>query len=352
MFLKQTFSLENQDTYRLELNFLVRPNEVHIEIESALFEYVESEYSILDSYLIKDVGRQWENAKKKHGLDLGSEKRDWKSYWHKRIATRLLIRAREGKFDEWISILNTSTPLRSKKISCEGGEFKILTSSGFMNLELLHSFHPEILGAEISAIEFDNYHSSNLFDDVTMRFKRALSLLEKVFPVGARLFYESVESIVSIDINPKLSEGKCVSLAVAAAPGVIALTTPPIILMAETVLHESAHSRLSAINLLRPLWRGGDKLVSSPFRSDLRPISGVLHQCYVLYWLKTFYEKLQHCEDDPLIKTNIKQIIKRCNQFVLDFENALGVLNMHKDDLTDFGAALLKLLQENGGDNC
>jgi hypothetical protein len=61
---------------------------------------------------------------------------------------------------------------------------------------------------------------------------------------------------------------------------------------------------------------------------------------------------LQHYDENPLIKTNINQIIKRCNQFELDFKMALGVLNMHRDDLTNFGAALLTLLQENGGDNC
>ena len=347
----EKFPFVREPEFKSELSFLFQPDQTHLRIESRLLKYVRDEYFILDQYLTSNIGRKWVEAKQNHALNPVQSSK-WKSYWPQRIATRLLLRGKEGGVDNWQSILDTSSLLITRSVMFEGGNFNILISSGFIDLELLHSFHPDVLGARIFAIEFEEFGAQGVYGDIIFRFQKALNLLSEVFPIGARLFYESVDTVVPISVIPKLSEGQCVSLSITAAPGVIALTIPVIILLAETMLHEAAHCRLSGINLLSPIWKSGEKLVNSPLRSDLRPISGVFHQCYVLFWLKNYYKKIQLFHEHPLAKRNIPQINKRSNQFESDFSKSVDILNSNRDELTDFGVCLLDSLQERVGANC
>ena len=72
----------------------------------------------------------------------------------------------------------------------------------------------------------------------------------------------------------------------------------------------------------------------------------------ILYWLRIFYQKMQNFEKHPLVHKNINQIVKRCNQFIFDFDMAIDVLKSNQSELTDFGASLLKLLEVKDGYKC
>lgn len=69
-----------------------------------------------------------------------------------------------------------------------------------------------------------------------------------------------------------------VSASAAHAPGAVALTEPVTPHhLAATLVHEAQHYRLASLHDLRPLWEPSPRLVHSPWRTDPRPVSGLVH---------------------------------------------------------------------------
>lgn len=64
--------------------------------------------------------------------------------------------------------------------------------------------------------------------------------------------------------------------------------------VAEIVLHEGAHSRIDAFLATRPMLKDGDstRRFRTPLRTDLRPLSGVVQQAFVLSRLSHFYARM------------------------------------------------------------
>lgn len=61
---------------------------------------------------------------------------------------------------------------------------------------------------------------------------------------------------------------------------------------AEHLIHEASHSRLNAINYIYRLWPGTQNvMLSSPWRRDPRPLSGVYHGAFVFARLLVFIDR-------------------------------------------------------------
>lgn len=120
------------------------------------------------------------------------------------------------------------------------------------------------------------------------------------------------------------------------------MTPMPPILLAESIVHECVHSVLYAASRLREVTTEGAGLFASPLRSDLRPVSGILHQALVLDYLVDFYQGVAACEDVPSVARNREPIAKRLQQHRADRERALGVLRAEGQGLAELGADLVR----------
>jgi HEXXH motif-containing protein len=174
------------------------------------------------------------------------------------------------------------------------------------------------------------------------RYRLALGLLERHDPQGFAVFAGSVSAIAPLQLDPPLEAGKCVSLSIGGAPGVVLLTMIPIILLSETLLHEAAHCRLSAAEDLAPLWSSSGVRVESPLRPDPRPIAGLYHQTYVLFWLSRYFRRLRGATQESVVQRNQRQIDKRIDELTTGFRDAIATLRANRRELTPLGERLVE----------
>ncbi len=83
--------------------------------------------------------------------------------------------------------------------------------------------------------------------------------------------------------------------------------------LAESILHEAMHLKLTLIENIVPLVEANtNTLFYSPWRSEERPIKGVLHGLFVFRAIKEFYEELyktiKFSEAEEYFSTRISQI--------------------------------------------
>lgn len=320
------------------VNFLLFPEGEHPDLECQLTAFACSELESLDPYLKAHAGDGWVEGKTLHNLTLRED--SWRMMWPTRVAARLLLVERESGNPSWRDVLRISPkPLQQRSFEIPSdGLRNVVISAGFLDVELTRPYHPVIAGSRLSCEEPDPGRISELID----RYRAALTLLKKYDTKGHSVFANSTSAIVPLKVDPPLELGKCVSLAIASAPGVVLLTMVPIILLSETLLHESSHCRLNALESLTKLWVSGATRVASPLRPDPRPISGLYHQAYVLFWLTRFYGRLREAEQEPSVERNRRQVDKRREELTAGFRAAITTLRENRSELTPLGVRVVE----------
>ena len=328
------------------ISFLLRPSDAHDSVERALTSAAIEELHSLDVYLSAHAGDGWEEGKVRHGLKLQAD--SWSALWPTRAAARLLLIEREKGNPSWPWILNSGNDLLSLRSFDAGsaGFLNIVTCGAFLDFELTRTFHPSAAGARV----FCENPSGFRFDELVNRYRTALDFLAKYDPVGFSVFIRSVTAIAPLGLDPQLEAGKSFSMAIGTAPGLVLLTVTPVVLLAETLLHESAHNRLSAVDGIKRLWRSGSVRVKSPLRSDARPISGLYHQAYVLFQLCRYHALLRETSGDIAIEKNRRQIDKRIAEFTCGLHAAIETLQANERELTSFGLMVLDAMVPREGE--
>lgn len=112
--------------------------------------------------------------------------------------------------------------------------------------------------------------------------------------------------------------------------------------MAEAPVHEYHHVKLNAIQSLDPLLAGpaGEARFCSPWRSDLRPIEGLLHGAYTFSSVLDLWHRIagQGLSRDPAIDRRIHLVAAQVS-------SALEVLRAEAET-TPLGSAMLDALEE------
>ncbi|MBM3276442.1 MAG: hypothetical protein FJZ00_14905 [Candidatus Sericytochromatia bacterium] len=325
--------------------FLLRPEVEHVSVEARLTAFACAELNALDHYLTSHAGAGWIEAKSLHSLSIRED--SWRLMWPARVAARFLLSEKERGNAAWDGVLRAcTTPLKLHPFELpHAGIRHVVTAGGFLDLELTRSYHPSIAGSRLSCEE----PGSERIAELVARYRVALALLERHDKRGSSVFAGSVSAIVPLQVAPPLEPGKCVSLAVAPAPGAVFLTMIPIILLSETLLHEASHCRLSAAESLGKLWLSSEVRVASPLRPDPRPINGVYHQAYVLLWLTRYYRALREAQDEPVVERNRRQIDKHLAELTAGFDAAIATLRSNRSQLTPLGAWVLEEMASTGG---
>lgn len=65
--------------------------------------------------------------------------------------------------------------------------------------------------------------------------------------------------------------------------------------VAEAIIHEAMHLQLTLIERIVPLVLVSDNLYFSPWKSEFRKVSGILHALYVFRVIYNFYKQLAYC---------------------------------------------------------
>ena len=202
--------------------------------------------------------------------------------------------------------------------------------------DLSTAWHPDWQGAKVEA-------SKKLTDEDLSRIGAALKLIDLSKIRAASLVSEVCAAFCILHTEEAIKPGLCISLTSKFVPGLIYFTSAPVIMTAESIVHEAAHLWLSRFELSGDLYIDATRRVSSPLRPDPRPISGLLHQIWVLSNLVSFYQDLSRL-DMPLISTNSEKISKRLIQHAADLQVGLAIMDGNKNALTERGLNFVKSL--------
>ena len=336
-------SQHNKNNLDNLINFLIHPNLNLTCIEDQVKSFTYQEILELDNYFNKNSNVFWSEFKRYNNFSL--ENKNWFSMWPIRISARLMLDRKIAEKSYSENFFNDKSSLKVEEIiTLDKNTVNLIVSGGFLNLELEKSNHPEFGNICLSSLDPNPIEIKTFIS----KFQSAILLLKKCDIKSYSCFIKSVSDIVPLHVEPSLTTGKCISLSISKTPGVIFLTPSPLILLAETLLHESAHCRLGAIEALCKIWKMGDIRVKSPLRSDLRPISGLFHQSYILMCLCRFYKNLISVTDDPVIFRNLRQINKRLIELKIGLKSSVDTLTENTSELTTFGVLLLEAIITEG----
>lgn len=196
--------------------------------------------------------------------------------------------------------------------------------------DLASSWHPSWMGARVVPAD-------QVSPEEIAQIGNALALIEKASPHAASLVGEVCSVICLLRTEGgNLSPGSCISLTSKLVPSLIYFTPAPVLMTAESIVHEAAHLWLSRLETVTEMYEDPSRIVSSPLRPDPRPLTGLMHQVWVLSNLVPFYHELSKCEL-PVIQTNAAKISKRLDQHTSDLRSGLTILSENLDTLTGRG---------------
>ena len=202
--------------------------------------------------------------------------------------------------------------------------------------DLSTAWHPAWHGIKVEAAQMVTAQELS-------KIEAALQIIQSSSVRAASLVGEVCAAVCLLRAKSTMDVGSCVSLTSKLIPGLIYFTPAPVIMTAESIVHEAAHLWLSRFELTGDLYIDADRKVASPLRPDPRPVSGLLHQIWVLSNLVPFYRDLSRL-DLPLITANSEKLAKRLAQHAMDLEVGLGVVSDNEDAFTDRGRDFVRSL--------
>ena len=249
---------------------------------------------------------------------------------------RMVIEAKPLAKSEWDTVCPQTAFL------CTGGKLEISIVGNCLAIEsdLLLAWHPSLSGSIIRAQP--KLRDFSAYSEV---IKNALELIS-IDEVSRDLVSNHCAAISIVETAPALGIGQCVSLCSKAVPGLIYVSEAPTILMSESVVHEAAHQMLYAIMENNSLFTDDTSRILTPLRRDPRPISGLLHQVWVLKHLIHFYEIIVDSERD-VVRRNRDKIFKRIDQHEADYCNGIEKIMNSISLLTPYGREIVSELRSN-----
>lgn len=124
------------------------------------------------------------------------------------------------------------------------------------------------------------------------RLASALAALSESSPTGWRLVEQECAAVAIVTTDPPLADQGAVSLTVKRVPGLVIVSEVPVLLLIEGLVHEAAHLWLNGVERVREFCADPDLRLVSPLRRDPRPVSGLLHQAWVLAHLAILHDEL------------------------------------------------------------
>jgi len=224
----------------------------------------------------------------------------------------------------------------------ERASFALVADHPVIADDLASAWHPQFEGRSLAG-----WPASHICIGFSERFEAAMDLLGCA-PALQGLVRSHCAAVCILKADPPEERGTCISLTSKSVPGLVYMSDIPLILTAEALVHESAHLCLAGWEQLLSLYSEPDRLVNTPLRSDPRPVSGLMHQVFVLVRLAELYDALSSSQSDS-VNRNRAQVEKRRGVQRSDMLSGLSALETCTSSLTPKGIELLRALQERAG---
>ena len=201
------------------------------------------------------------------------------------------------------------------------------------------SWRPDIHGVSLVALP-----KAELTEARINLLQRSLTVLNEASPMLARVVRENCAAMVFVSTQPLLLEQGAVSLTVKRIPGLIFLSEVPLLLFIEGLVHESVHLWLNGVERVRELYLDSEIRLMTPLRKDPRPISGLMHQTWVLLHLVQLYRDLE-CHRHPDLAADAQRQSTIRAEHAQDLEVALKALEGASYALTANGVAFVHAMR-------
>lgn len=301
---------------------------------------VASRAQALDQFLRQKIGDIWHEVGDALMPEAGSAQSS-KAYWEFFLfAVAAAKHASSGPCFETISqIFARPRIAKLASLSSSDGSLRVTITASHPAIDddLSIAWHPGWEGAEV-------YPEDSVDDAVLNQISAALSLISQASPAATALVSETSSAICLLGTKG-LATGSCTSLTSKFVPGLIYFTPAPVILTSESIVHEAAHLWLSRFESARELYHDPDRKVSSPLRQDPRPLTGLMHQVWVLSNLVPYYDSLSKI-DLPVVAANIEKVAKRRSAHASDLEVGLAALAENEDALTSMGRNFVSSMKQ------
>lgn len=172
-------------------------------------------------------------------------------------------------------------------VPIDAGGIRAARSHPALQRALDSSWRADIHGVSLVALP-----DSLLMEGAARRLAEALELLRQASPTGWGLVQSECAAVAIVTTDPPLADRGAVSLTVKRVPGAVIVSEVPLLLLAEGLVHEAAHLWLNGVERVRRFCADPDLRLSTPLRRDPRPVSGLLHQAWVLAHLGILHEEL------------------------------------------------------------
>jgi len=306
-------------------------------LKARIEHHTRLRFSVIDRFMGEQHGASWlQRPRLIRGEPSHFIRKD---LWEFALQSNFLMRLNKG------GLLNLSQRSDIPDLTVDAFRFEtdeysmcLLGASKLVTDDLATAWHPKFHGRKIFPGGMD-------FPLAWQQTLKALGLLA-TFPDFIDLIRSECGAICFIDANPHMEEGQCISLASKMVPGLVYVSSAPHILLAESLVHESAHLRFRAMEEVTEFYVGGQDIrVMTPLRTDPRPISGLIHQLVVLRHLTALYEKF--CSSgDPAIDQQRHRVEKRFRLHLQNLDEGKRMVSSVKSALTPDGRKLLDRLLE------
>lgn len=291
----------------------------------------------LDEYLGDVYGKSWFDAKFRLNIQPHAVKQT-KDLWNFFLMAVCATKSTSAIDQSFLTLPRSLTdPIRTLACFVDAESLislAVVASHPAIAEDLSTAWHPAWQGFRVEA-------AHTVTAQELSKIETALQLIQSVS--AASLVGEVCAAVCLLRANERMDLGSCVSLTSKFIPGLIYFTPAPVIMTAESIVHEAAHLWLSRFELSGDIYVDADRKVASPLRPDARPVSGLLHQIWVLSNLVRFYRDLSRLSL-PLITANSDKLAKRLAQHATDLEAGLGVISDNDDAFTYRGRDFVKSL--------
>ena len=285
---------------------------------------------VLDTWLRDVLNDSWSIVASGWGFGAGHSllchQQAWRFFLPAMYAARRLARGyTQSEIAAVDAILSLAPSMRQV-----AGALVLIDPHEALRDDLSGVWHPSLEGVRVQVVRPESSVSS--LDYVTS----ALELLNRASPRSSELVSDHCGAICFISPEQSAVQGLCVSTTSKSIPGLLYLSPVPTLLSAESLVHESAHLKLAILETERELFHNPNARVRTPLRSDPRPISGLLHQVWVLVHLRELYRDLLR-DSSQIVRVNFGKMEARLALHERDLSDGLAAAEAARSEFTDDG---------------
>jgi len=303
--------------------------------EKAIFEKAEA----LDNYLEQKFGKSWQGVKSNIKY-LPNNAVESKQLCHFFLAATSAVKLDQYPKQDKIPTFNDlAEPFKNLgPFSSPRGSISIslLCAHTSVEIDISAAWHPTWQSGTLTAFESVDLNTTD-------QIINALQIIEDASVISSGMISALCSEICILQPGGKIDKGSSISMTSKIVPGLIYFTPSPVLMTAESIVHEVAHLWLSRHEAGGDMYKDPNRMVSSPLRPDPRPLSGLTHQVWVLSNLVPFYSSLLNLSI-PVVLLNKSKIEKRLAQHETDLNSGLQTLNDNASGLTVKGQEFLSLI--------